>query len=369
MIKVLHVVTDSNIGGAGHHLLALLDHYNRDTFHMEVALPENSRLVPALHQRGIPFTEMPYIAERSFSWHGVRVLYRWMRQNQPAIVHTHASLSGRVAARLYGRCRVVHTRHSVFPPSPRATRIPVRWLTGWVNNTLSDVMIAVSPAAAADLTATGADAKKIRVIYNGAPPQRRYSPEEKAALRHRYGVPDGVFVAAQIARLTEIKGQDYALDAAKAFPPDMLLLIAGDGPTRAHLEQRVAEEKITQARLLGFVENVEEIENLMDVQVNASYGTEATSLALVQGMSLGVPAIATDYGGNPYVIAHEVNGLMVPQRDADALRDALLRLKQEPELYERLSEGARRRYRERFTVEDMTAQIEALYRSLHEDRC
>ena len=57
----------------------------------------------------------------------------------------------------------------------------------------------------------------------------------------------------------------------------------------------------------------------MDLNLNCSWGTEATSLALAEGMSAGVPAVATTYGGNPCMIEDGVNGYVVKQRDSEDL--------------------------------------------------
>ncbi|MFR6187280.1 MAG: glycosyltransferase [Lawsonibacter sp.] len=62
--------------------------------------------------------------------------------------------------------------------------------------------------------------------------------------------------------------------------------------------------------------------NILDVQLNASYGTEATSLALLEGMSLGLPTIASDYGGNPWLVTDGENGLLFPSRDSQAMAKA-----------------------------------------------
>ena len=53
---------------------------------------------------------------------------------------------------------------------------------------------------------------------------------------------------------------------------------------------------------LGFVQNVAEILSILDIQCNCSYGTEASSLALIEGMSLGLATVASDYGGNPWQV-------------------------------------------------------------------
>jgi glycosyltransferase involved in cell wall biosynthesis len=285
----------------------------------------------------------------------VRVLYRLLKQKKPHIAHTHAALSGRVAARLCG-LKIVHTRHSVFPPVKR-------FLSGAVNNRLSDAMIAVSPAARDNLLAEGANESKITVIYNGMPPVRECNEQEKTELRKRYGVPPNAFTLAHIARLTAVKGQGYVLDAVKKLP-GVYALLAGDGEDRAYLEKRIKDEQITNVKLLGFVDDIDGLVNSMDAQVNASFGTEATSLALIKGMSLGKPAVVTDYGGNPYVIEDGYNGLTVPCHNAEALAEAIQCLQNDGALYRRLSDGARQRYADVFTDRIMAEKTGALYEAL-----
>ena len=75
--------------------------------------------------------------------------------------------------------------------------------------------------------------------------------------------------------------------------------------------------------------------------------------------------MATTYGGNPYMITEGVNGLLVPEKDAPAMADAVLRIMDDPELLKRLSDGARRLYREKFTARAMTEQLEALYEAAY----
>ena len=62
---------------------------------------------------------------------------------------------------------------------------------------------------------------------------------------------------------------------------------------------------------------------------------------LPEAMALGTPCVSTDVTGIPEILKHEQTGLMVPQRDPDALADALQRLLADPELRVRLAAGAR----------------------------
>jgi len=367
MIRVMHILTDSNIGGAGHHLLALLSRENgldRNIFQVQVVLPENARLIPLLESQGVHCIEVPYLAERSFSAHAIRIFCHIMHDFKPHIVHTHASLSGRIAARIYNKCRIVHTRHSVFEPRPMQTQFPIRQILGALNNHLSDAIIAVSPAAKDNLLALGVNSEKMHVIFNGMPQAKAYTVAERVALREKYNIPQDAFVLAQMARLTEVKGQNDVLTAAHELPAHVMVLIAGDGELRPHLEARIKNENIHNVRLLGFIEAVEEILAIMDVQLSASFGTEATSLALIQGMSVGKPAIVTDYGGNPYVIKDGENGIVVPTRHPSALADAVKRLCSDPDMYLRLAKGSCACYASHFTLEEMVKKTESLYNDM-----
>jgi len=362
-IRVMHVLTDSNIGGAGHHLLALLDKENgvcRNTFHLTVALPQNAKLAPLFKEQGITCIELPHLAERSYSKAAVRTLHNEMMKFQPHIVHTHAALSGRLAARRYKKCKIVHTRHSVFEPPGWQKRFPARNFFGLLNNRLSDAIIAVSPAAKDNLLALGTQESKIHTIFNGMPPAKEYSPAERFELRKKYNIPQDAFTLVQIARLTEVKGHDYVLDAAKNLP-NVLILLAGEGERRTHLETRIKNENINNVRLLGFITEVEEIFAIMDAQLSASFGTEATSLALIHGMSVGKPAIVTNYGGNPYVISDEENGLLIPTNNSNALVDAVNKLQKNTDLYAYMSAKSREVYVARFTLTEMVRKTKMLY--------
>jgi len=363
MIKILHIITDCNIGGAGHHLLTLLDTFDKN-LKVEVMLPENSRLTPILKSKRVRCYEVPHIAARSFSIAGVNAIRRRLKTIRPDIVHTHASLSGRIAARMHGGCKIVHTLHSAYPVPRWRKLFPFKLLSGIINNIFSDRMIAVSPVSKDILLDMGASKSKVRVVFNGVPPAQQFTPDEKAALRNKYDIPQDAFVVAYVARLSKIKGHDYILDMAKELPYNVLVLFAGDGEYENKLKSRIRKEGLTNVRMLGFVAGADEIFAIMDVQINASYVSEATSLALLFGMSVGKPAIVTNFSGNPYVIESGVNGLLVPTCNPEAFDDAITRLKDDTELYDVLSKGAYMRYTERFTAECMTRNTENVYREL-----
>ncbi|MCL2362689.1 MAG: glycosyltransferase family 4 protein [Defluviitaleaceae bacterium] len=359
MTKILHIVTDTNIGGTGHLLLHLLDAYDKSTFTMEVVMPENAKLTPLLAERGVTYYEVPHIADKSFSFSGITALRRLIKKVKPDIVHTHGSFAGRKAARLCG-VKVVHTRHCAFPVARWKKIFPMRQMLGLINNSLSDLIIAISPAAAENLIDMGTKKSKIRTLFNGTPPVREYSQEEISEIRKKYNIPPDAFTMPIFARLTEVKGHDDILDAAK-IAPEVLILMAGVGDRQAHLEERIQTEGICNVRLLGFIEDVDELIAATDALVNAAFGTETSCLPLLKGMSAGKPSVVSDYGGNPYLIEDRVNGLIFPTRDTKAMAAAIKRLMSDTELYQRMSTEARKVYKERFTDKKMASDTEAVY--------
>ena len=365
MIKILNVLTDSNIGGAGRLLVNYLHNFDRTRFDSAVVLPKDSRLIPAVRAEGYDVIETEYGRDKSWDRRAVGELRRIIRDYRPDIVHTHSSLSARVAAWQCGVPARFYTRHCAFVPSRKLTTFPGKQLNGLMNRVLSTDIVAVAEAAKQNLTDTGVPEKLITVIINGVEPLRETSPEENDALRDELGIGREDFVCGIVARLEDYKGHSYLLESAKtvlASHPGAVFLIVGEGTERERLEKQAAESGIAgQVIFTGFCDDVAPYYGIMDLNLNCSWGTETSSLALSEGMSVGVPAVATTYGGNPYMITEGVNGLLVPEKDAPAMADAILRIMDDPELLKRLSDGARRLYREKFTARAMTEQLEALY--------
>lgn len=362
MIKVIEVSTDTNIGGAGRVLLILLKELDRTKFDVSAILPKNSLLAPEIEKIGVRIIEVDGIADKSLDLSSIKNLKKIFDKEKPDVVHTHASMSARIAARLSG-CKVVYTRHSVFPPPKSISQGIGKVINGAINNYFSDRIIAVAEAAKDNLTDTGVKDKKIDVILNGVYPL--VPCENKDEIYKRFGIEPGEKVVSIIARLEDIKGHDYFIEAA-----DMLIkegykakfVIAGTGSYEEHLKQKVKdlgqEENIL---FTGFITDVDKLMNITYIQANASFGTEATSLSLLEGMSLGIPAVVSDFGGNPGVIKSGVNGFIVKKQDTVALKEGIKRLLSDEKLYEELSLGSKKVFNETFTAQAMTRNTEKIY--------
>ncbi|MBR5313602.1 MAG: glycosyltransferase [Clostridia bacterium] len=367
MIRVLNILTDSNIGGAGRLLVNYLRNFDRSAFETAVVLPAGSDLKPCVEEAGYPVIEIRNGRDKSMDLRAMTEVMRIIRDWKPDIVHTHSAFYGKMAAYLCGVKSRFYTRHSAFPPSKKLTTFPGKQINGLVNNTLATDIVAVAQAAADNMTDTGVDPKKITVIINGVDEMRRTTAEEQAALKRSLNIADSTFVCGISARLEPYKGHSYLLETMKNVLescPDTVLLVIGGGSCDAELKEQAKTLGIADhVRFTGFADDVAPYYNIMDLNLNCSWGTETSCLALSEGMSLHVPAIATTYGGNPYMITEGVNGLLVPEKDSAAMADAIRKIMLDPALRARLSEGARKMYEQKFTAAAMTRQLEALYRT------
>ena len=110
-IKVLHVLTDKNIGGAGRWLLYYLKYHDREQFKVEVVLPQGSLLAPAVRALDVPVISMEDMEDKSFDKKAMKALVQLFREEKPDIVHTHASMTARMAARAAMVPSIFNTKH------------------------------------------------------------------------------------------------------------------------------------------------------------------------------------------------------------------------------------------------------------------
>lgn len=364
MIKVLNIISDTNIGGAGRVLLNYLQYADKKNFDTAVAVPRGSLLAQPLRDLGATVYEVDGMVDRSYHKDDVKALSDLIKKADPDIVHTHGALSGRIAGRRCGKT-VVFTRHSAFPVSAKLRYPPGRWVNKLLNEHYSDHIIAVSPAAAENLTDAGVSPKRITTMMNGVAPVARRGAEECAAAKKEWGVGENEFVFGILARIETYKGHLDIVNAAELLAKEgrsFKLLIAGIGNYEEGLRKEVTARKLDDhVRFLGFQSDVAKFLSILDVQLNASYGTETSSLSILEGFSMDVPAIVSDYGGNPWLVDEGENGLMFPTRDSQALYRCMARLMDEPETLKRMSRRAGEVFNERFTGQIFAKNIENVY--------
>jgi glycosyltransferase involved in cell wall biosynthesis len=171
----------------------------------------------------------------------------------------------------------------------------------------------------------GAAPERVHVVYNALPaPAGDERGSDMRAARVLLNLPQDTPLLLTAARLTPWKGVQHLIPALRAVP-DARLLVAGGGEMLSEL-RRLAEASGVAGRVefLGNVPREKMPQYLRAADYLALYsGYEGLSHTLLEALREGTPVIASDKGGNPEVVQHGVNGLLVPYVDVEALSAAL----------------------------------------------
>jgi glycosyltransferase involved in cell wall biosynthesis len=143
----------------------------------------------------------------------------------------------------------------------------------------------------------------------------------------------------------------------------MTFHLAGDGPLRQSLQQRIHEAGLANQVLLhGHVEGTARFLRELEIFVLCSR-SEGLPHALLEAMAAGRAVVATAVGGNKELIADGVNGLLVPPGDPPALAAAISRLARNPEFASRLAAAARNSVADRFSMAAMVQRFTDFYQA------
>ena len=369
----MHILTDSNVGGAG----ILLENFFRHTLlkkdDITVVLPRSARMAERYAACGIQVEELPISPDRSFAPRDLPLLASYLHKKTPDILHTHAALGARIAAVGTHIPIRIATRHCAYPVKNFNASLPMRLLRRATDRAICRLTVATAHAAEENLMHLGIPREKIFLIRNGAEPLDEYTYAQRAVGRAKLGIPPDCFVVGAVGRLVPVKGHMTLLGAARILlsrHTGYRFLLVGGGEEEENL-RRAASAPPLRGRVIfaGEVRDVAPYVNLFDVAVNCSVGTETSCLALSEAMSIGLPCIASNFGGNPELICEGENGLLFPVGDAAALAVCIERLYTDPVLRRHLSAGARKRFLYDLHAEGMARKYDALYRRLFEEFC
>lgn len=359
MKKIIHVLTDTNIGGAGIWLVNFLKSFDRTKFEIIAALPQGSLLIEEIKKLDIKVLEVSGVSDQSFSVGGISAFLKLFKEEKPDIVHCHASLSARIAARLLG-IGVVNTRHCLEEKKTGIKKI----VYSMVNNCLSDVIIGVSKATCDNLLQDGVKKKKLRLVYNGVLPVRELSDTEREEIKKELNIPTENIVVGIIARLESVKNHKLFLDAAKLILKernDITFLVVGTGTLEEELKQYTKTLEIEDSVIFcGYQKDITKVLNICDINTLASQ-KEALSISLIEGMTIGIPAVATDSGGPCEVLEDNAGGIIVKNNSAKEFCDAVLLLAGDKEKRIKMGAKGKKRAEEVFSVTTMAEKIAKIY--------
>jgi glycosyltransferase involved in cell wall biosynthesis len=209
------------------------------------------------------------------------------------------------------------------------------------------------------LTEEGGDPNRIQVATTNIDPRLwDRSGYDQPSIRAKYGVPEGVPVIAFVGRLCRQKQPDVMANVIKKIRDgglEFVCLVAGGGDYRLWLEKFIRKHHLDEIKLLGAVpsDQVREILAISDVYFMPSE-SEGIALTLFEAMSMGVPPVSANVGGQAELVATDCGILIEPgPSQVVEYADALERLLTDRELRRSMAAQSRERIRDRFTLAEM----------------
>jgi glycosyltransferase involved in cell wall biosynthesis/ribosomal protein S18 acetylase RimI-like enzyme len=362
MPRVLHVVGASSFGGASR-VIASLVAGATGTYDVRVLTTE-PRLAALVEAQGARCIGGIEIIRPLSPWRDVQAavrLWRHLRAEDYAIVHTHTSKGGaigRIAGRFAGVPVRVHTMHNlaVSPESrwwAKSANVAAEWLLGRVTTHLVTVSEGLLQTAIRyRLGARG----RIQCIPNGIPDLPR--PVQPGSSSSRKVVYHG--------RLAEGKGLPELLDAVTILESTLdecfELDIYGRGDLWDYLAAEISSRELTSVTLHGFVEDVHRVLSRADVCVQPSH-REGLSIALLEAMRAGTQIVASNIAANEEVLGIPPVGRLFEVGSAQSLAESLRRALRAVSdgSAEEFSARARSRFEELYVESVMQAHYVEMY--------
>lgn len=262
-------------------------------------------------------------------------LERRLRAERPDIIWTSLTRATLIGQQVGGRLKipVVSWQHAAFlKPANRLLLRSLQHLSAlWIADSTSVALLT------ADRLAVPPERLAVWPIFGADPAAAQATPWR----------PGEILRVGSLGRLHPVKGYDVLLEAVARLGgqgfgelPPFEVLIAGDGAERAALAERIAQGRLDNVRLVGFIDSPAVFLQRLHLYVQPSR-SEGLCVAAHEAMQAGLPALVSAVGELPHSVRDGLTGLVVPPNDPAALAQALYFMLSRPERLAEMGQAAR----------------------------
>jgi glycosyltransferase involved in cell wall biosynthesis len=375
-IKVVHVITDLDSGGAERMITQLVSQGSADIEHVVVSLMDEGTFGEAIRAANVRLYCLNML-RGSLSPAALPRLLKILRQEKPDVLQTwlyHADLIGAMSALVrFGRTgwRLVwNIRCSAMEPryNPPLTNLVLRILA--LLSRFPEAVIVNSRGGRKDHAAVGYRPRRWIYIPNGFDTER-FRPDRAARtrLRKALGLAEDAMIVGMVARLDPMKdhrGFLHAVGIVQRQHPNVYFVLVGKGVERdaeiftAALQAMPCPERVV---CLGQRTEIDQLMPAFDALVLSSAYGEGFPNVLGEAMACGVPCITTDVGDAARIVGD--SGIVVRPGDPDALADAIGRfLSMSGAERQSRAESARARIVSQYSIPKISDDYGSFYRGL-----
>jgi glycosyltransferase involved in cell wall biosynthesis len=364
-MKVVHVIESMRRGGAES---VVVEHARHAASDVEVVVVALNHGGPALDEARDAGAHTHRLGKGGARLGGLRRLADLLRAERPDVVNGHnptGALYAVAAARLAGVTNVFRTEHSIHYPGRHSVLYPL--LEPLATVFTRRVVCVCQAVLESHVSRLPWAARRFVTVANGISPAPHTRPRE--VVRHELGIAPAEPLVLSVGSLTVQKAQDVMIEAfARVLPHARAarLLIAGEGPLRAPLEQRIARLGLgARVGLLGDRSDTAELMAAADLFVLSSE-REGLPMTLIEAMRAGCATVSTRIGGTGEIVGDGVTGRLVAVGDVEGFAAAMGELLADDTRRRAFGAAGRARYETRFTAERMVRETETLYREVCE---
>jgi len=289
---------------------------------------------------------------------GSFLLWRLLRREKIDVIETFTHDSNLLAlpvAWLAGVPVRIATHHGIIENFPNWLGKVHTWL---INHGIGQVLVAVSSRIREQAMLEGVDERRITVIKNGIDPLS-LEGVNLSRFRKEAGLKEDDLFLLSVGRLVYQKAHSVLIQSMPALLeefPNLKLGICGDGTLRKKLTVQIGELGLSESvKLLGIWDNVTGFLAVADIFVLPSRW-EGLPIALLEGMSAGLPVVATNVEGVDEVVEDGEHGFLVPVEDVEELTKAILKLLKDKQLRLKMGAASKAHVLEYYTEDIMCEQ-------------
>jgi len=369
MIKVLHLISGGDTGGAKTHIFNLMKGLEGKVKTKIICFTKNEFYDEAKN-RGIDI-EIFYQESRS-DLSVISKLADVVNNNDYDIVHAHGARANFISMFLKKKINVpmVTTIHSDYKLDFKDN-----FYKDLIYTTLNkialkkfDYYVCVSDNFKEMLVSRGFKKNKIYVLYNGIDTDYKIDYVPKTSFLEKYKINyNGELIVGIAARLDKVKDHETFIRACNntlSVNPDIIFLAAGDGPEKKKLEEMVRDYGIEdKVHFLGFVRDKYSFFNAIDINVLTSV-SESFPYVILEAAMQNVPTISTRTGGIPEIIKDDETGYLYEVSDDKGLSSHILKLYDNRDLLKTLGDNINKVVREQYSHEAMGNRQLEIYESI-----
>jgi len=362
-INALFLINSFTFGGAENVIFQLAQHLDRQKYRVCVCAfrVKKKSVLEAYRRIGVRTFDLGMTALHRIPF-GIKKLLNILREEEIHILYnflTFPMLLGAVAGRIRHVPVILGSEHTT------GTENRFRFMLKRFAARFIDEITACSETVRNyGIETIGYLEPKLTVIYNGVDCAKFGQTSVDTGQIKQYHITSGTYVIGSVGRLTALKGYIFLLHAfreVKKRHPNIKLLLVGDGEEKSELQRFCRQYKLeSDVIFAGYQARVEPFFGMMNLFALPSFA-EGFPVSLLEASAAGAPMIATDVGGSSEIVIHEETGLLIKTGDSDQLAQAIIRMIENPDQAAEFSRRAKKRVLEKFSLERMVQETEALF--------